>query len=276
MSSSLPQILSDSRNGKIHSIFANSFNIVFDDELVNINRKENQLSSFGINISGREMDAILASIAIGDLVKIHNAALRIYPTYGSVLEIETSGLEILDLSLRPVRVTALRLGVIRSVLELPGIYEHIGLARTHEEQKNLDDLVSSNPISPVFLSACRYLIGRGEGLTPSGDDILMGFFMMQNLFSFRFELDESMLVFIRQKTTDISFAYLKSLNNGYVSEYYQDFCQAASQDNLNGLKMSVEKIKSIGSTSGFDSLLGMNLGVRRISEGLGYSYSVDK
>ena len=270
MSSSLHQVFSRSRNGKIHSLFNHSFNIGFEEDLVNINRMGNQLSSFGINLDAGELDVLLPNLEIGDLVKSDGARLLIYSTYGAVISIETNKLKVIDLALKPIKATPNRLILIHNILEQIELSQRVGLPLNTSDLKQLVALVGGKPDSTAFKMAVRYLVGRGKGLTPSGDDLLLGFFLVQQLFSQSSSLTDSLISYIEQNTTAISTAYLKSLKNGYISEFFQAFCQAAAHEDKTGLEQAVEKIKTFGSTSGYDSLLGLSLGISKIEGEIGY------
>lgn len=267
MSSALPQILARSRNGKIHSLFNQSFNIGFEEDLVHVGRAGGQLSSFGMILSSTEMDAILPNLTAGDLVKVQSTALIIYPTYGPVIQLDTARLRMVDLSLRPVMLTPQRLVLIREALGQVEYESQLGLALGPQDWQHLNALVREDDRSEAFQQAARYLVGRGKGLTPSGDDILLGFFLVLKLFGQDAGLTQALLDFAAQSTTAVSAAYLKNLANGSVSEYFQAFCQAVALEYPNGLRSAIEKIKTIGSTSGFDSLLGMSLGIRKLEGG---------
>jgi hypothetical protein len=264
MSSSLPQILSRSQNGAIHSLFEQSFNIKFEEDLVNVNRKGNQLSSFGVNVPESNIKAILSTISAGDLVKARDAKIVIYSRAGTIFEFETARFSTLDTVLRPIEAAPNRLSLIHQVLSQSGFALNLGLRFSEQDQNNLASLLKEQPNSKSFVKASQYFVGRGMGLTPSGDDILTGFFFMLKLFSHDLVLTPSLIDFISQKTTAISVAYLKNLFNGYISEYFVAFGNAAAGEDLISLQSTVETIKAIGHTSGYDTLLGMSLGISKI------------
>ncbi|GIK08712.1 MAG: DUF2877 domain-containing protein [Chloroflexi bacterium] len=264
MSSSLPQILARSRNGKIHSLFSQSFNIGFEQGLVHIRRAGGQLSSFGMRISDSQMDDILPSLETGDLVKTNGVTLTIYPTYGPIVQIETARLQSIDLSLHPVETAPRRLAILRQALEAVNAAASLGLTLTEQDWVHLNALTQEDVHSEAFQAAARYLVGRGKGLTPSGDDILLGFFLALKLFGQASGLTQPLLDFIERSTTSISAAYLRDLANGYISEYFQMFCQATALEDPDRLRSAIEQITTIGSTSGYDSLMGMSLGVTKL------------
>ena len=264
MSSLLPQIFSRSRNGTVHSLFEQSFNIKFEEDLVNVNREGNQLSSFGVNIPESNIKAILSTISVGDLVKVSETKMVIYSRAGMIFELETDKFSIFDTTLRSVDATPNRLSFIYHVLQQSSIESKIGLHFTQQDRENLGTLLKEKPGSQSFLLALQHFVGRGMGLTPSGDDILMGFIFMQKLLSYESGMTPSFVDFISQKTTAISVAYLKNLFNGYISECFVDFEKAVVEEDYISLQTTVETIKTIGHTSGFDTLLGMSLGISKI------------
>ena len=264
MSSLLPQIFSRSRNGTVHSLFEQSFNIKFEEDLVNVNREGNQLSSFGINIPESNIKAILSTVSIGDLVKVSKTKMMIYSKAGTIFELETDKFSIFDTSLRSVDATPNRLSLIYQVLLQSSIEANFGLRFTQKDQENLTALLREKPSSKSFLQASQHFVGRGMGLTPSGDDILMGFIFMQKLLSYESGMTSTFVDFISQKTTAISVAYLKNLFNGYISEYFVAFEKAVVEEDYISLQTTVGTIKAIGHTSGCDTLLGMSLGISKI------------
>lgn len=109
-----------------------------------------------------------------------------------------------------------------------------------------------------------FLIGRGRGLTPSGDDFLIGWTMVEQLYGSN-ELGQSIKKRLGQElqqTTDISQHYLRLASKGY---YGMD--QLALSDVLQkktavtSLPIVIKNILSHGHTSGCDFLAGVVFGL---------------
>jgi len=265
MSSSLPQMLSLSRNGKIHSRFKHSFNIGFESSLVNVGRIGSPLSSFGVNLGGSVMDAILPNLETGDLAIVRGSKILIYTTYGGVVEIALDKFDTRDLNIRPIQPEPERIDAIYWALDsIPGLENDLGLPLNDDTKTVLKCLIKPDITKEKMEAAFDYLIGRGKGLTPSGDDVLFGYIVMHKLFGNPLPGDDWRDRY-SNKTTVISANYFRLLYKGVVSEYLQDFCESARVPNTALLKQSVDQIKKVGATSGSDMLFGMSLGIYKIS-----------
>jgi hypothetical protein len=113
------------------------------------------------------------------------------------------------------------------------------------------------------LNQLTRLIGMGPGLTPSGDDYLIG--LLAALTMFRPQalpsLSESMLQHLHSGpvTTDISNHYLKAACNGQFVEWFITFYKnfVTQKD----WKSSLNLIAQMGHSSGTDTLLGFQAGI---------------
>lgn len=111
------------------------------------------------------------------------------------------------------------------------------------------------------------LIGLGPGLTPSGDDFLVGLcsvYKMQNISSclscpFFDEIVRSSQVL----TNEISAITLKKAAHGQVRESLNDLLSCMVSGSTEELVPVLDKIIGIGSSSGTDILLGILCGLER-------------
>jgi hypothetical protein len=87
-------------------------------------------------------------------------------------------------------------------------------------------------------------IGLGIGLTPSIDDCLVGMMCIYN------KLDMKFKPFIDAPTTTVSKEMLCQAKIGYFNEYLVNLINSPTYENF-------EKVSSIGSSSGLDTLIGM-------------------
>jgi hypothetical protein len=125
----------------------------------------------------------------------------------------------------------------------------------------------------VLLEACRGLIGCGPGLTPSGDDFLVGFLAAHYLsgsalvkeFKYR-KLDSDVVAMARKQTTLVSAEMLACAVKGKFSEILYQAWRAlpdmANDSNQNG---PVQRFLSWGSTSGTDTIVGLALGLATLT-----------
>lgn len=117
-------------------------------------------------------------------------------------------------------------------------------------------------------TSIRRLIGLGPGLTPSGDDFLVGYLAglsstagnSPSRTQFLAALDAEMSDAARH-TNEISRAYLLSAAKGHVSEPIAKLAQQLNQaNNMSSVTAATQAALQVGHTSGADGVLGLLLG----------------
>ena len=118
-------------------------------------------------------------------------------------------------------------------------------------------------------SAVRKLIGLGAGLTPTGDDLLVGYLAglwctVQNG-NERIQFISSLgkrVVDLSPRTNDISWTYLYHAVQGQVSSRLANLAEAICiGGNLNHLFDVAENAMQVGHTSGMDTVTGLLIGL---------------
>ena len=114
-------------------------------------------------------------------------------------------------------------------------------------------LVNMHPIKkPV-----TYLAGLGFGLTPSGDDYLLG--VMASLWLTKnTNFLQEIGCLSSQKTTSLSAAYLMAASKGDFAECWHNLAQAVLYQDLKALRDSISEFLQIGASSGRDALAGFS------------------
>ena len=120
-----------------------------------------------------------------------------------------------------------------------------------------------------FQSAWEKLIGLGPGLTPSADDMLLGFLASQKILSscfwkkIKFSKLKTLLVEVaREKTTPIASEFLRYALEGVFSEILYNVFEALSQSDASEIDSSAIKLfLEWGHSSGTDTLVGVVLGL---------------
>lgn len=120
----------------------------------------------------------------------------------------------------------------------------------------------------VAKTSIRRLLGLGPGLTPSGDDFLVGYLaglwstadhslvQTQFLAAIGCELSQSAGI-----TTDISRTYLRSAAQGHVSEPIAKLAQQLKRaKTITSVRTAVHVALEVGHTSGTDGVVGLLLG----------------
>lgn len=104
------------------------------------------------------------------------------------------------------------------------------------------------------------LIGAGSGLTPSGDDYLIGLLLiLQVTEPDCHKVLASTITRHLSRTTHVSASYLKLAAKGHFSEALTDLRQAifSSCPTLVPLQRAISRVLAVGSTSGADTLAGV-------------------
>ena len=143
-----------------------------------------------------------------------------------------------------------------------------GMSRTAGEAlRNLLDTTRRYGLTDTM--AIEALIGLGPGLTPSGDDLLVGY--MAGLWcavrdrgeriQFIASLGKKILRSSR-KTNDISGTYLSHAIRGQVSNRLADLAEAIGHgENSQHLIQIAETAMRVGHTSGMDAVTGLLIGL---------------
>lgn len=113
-------------------------------------------------------------------------------------------------------------------------------------------------------AACAFardLIGFGPGLTPSGDDFLVGLFVVLHLpgspAPCPTDFCEAVMAGIESRTNAISAAALKAAARGQVRECIQGLLRALMTGTPQSLRTALAQVLAIGSSSGADIVAGM-------------------
>lgn len=113
----------------------------------------------------------------------------------------------------------------------------------------------------------RKNIGLGLGLTPSGDDRLVGFllgcFIQQPIDIDLLEALQKAIEISQDRTNDISYAMLKHAREGRFNEWLLQLSYAIEHECHDGLEQAISRVFSIGSRSGGDMLKGLLLSLER-------------
>jgi hypothetical protein len=117
-------------------------------------------------------------------------------------------------------------------------------------------------------SVCT-LIGLGAGLTPSGDDFLVGY--LAGLWCSVLDKGERVqfvaslgkaVTHFQQRTNDISRSYLQCAVQGQVSSRLMDLAELICRgENSGRLSAAAESALQVGHTSGMDTVTGLLIGL---------------
>lgn len=248
--------------GHVHSIFRSSMNVQVDGFLLHIGSTADPLSCLGIAIPEDEMGTLLGMARRGDLVFFDEGVLRIY-TKAGVIRIEYGNFELVDTAVSSLGDDWCSDGLCSAIAAIDFCGE-IGLPPSQDLARALRDLsraaLGVGGIEPVR-AAARFLLGRGLGLTPSGDDLLSGYGTALRARSQHDLLAGFSLDRLPECTTDVSAAYLRAMVEGHANRAFIDLVRSLRIGDGGLCRRAVAEICSVGHTSGHDSLLGFVVGM---------------
>lgn len=276
------KLLGERAQGSVHSVFATSFNVELAGELIHIGSEDAPLSCLGATVAAGEASLAVRAIEAGDPAEWDGRSLVVHG------RARTLAFNLAHAPRRGMRVphalAAEGMGLdaeLYRALDSLHLAERIGLPwegeeRSHTALMSLARFSSmclahalgyENPVrveaaSRAMSGAVGYLVGRGLGLTPSGDDVLCGFGCgLRFLYGVdplaqRFFDDVAAAVLGRGKTTAVSEAYLAAICEGYANADYLELCETLRSHEVAMLPTRLSRVLEVGHTSGADGLFG--------------------
>jgi len=258
--------------GKMHTIFENSLNIKFPIGLVHIGKVGMALSSFGCVIEPEDFQKIHDHSQVGDIVRFKNGEMFLY-TQKEVIKIAFDQFVTKDLTIPRLELSAQELkgNLLYQLLEetFASLSLEIGLPVNDAISKGLCSL--SEPYlqekDSIDKKIIRLLIGRGIGLTPSGDDILIGYTFARMLFQKADGWQQKVANALQEvKTTAISEAYFNALLHEIINENFLHLVQLFDEKDRNKINNELQVLKRFGHTSGTDTLYGFTIGLQYVQK----------
>ncbi len=265
--------LGKSREGRVHSVFARAVNLSWGDALISLVQPEHGMVPGGISAAFTELPC-----RQGDLIQWD-------PSCGRLGCIDLSGAVTWE-NRAPLKRTVSPAVIAQRVAEAAAVVRAQGrgdLARV---------LATDPPAFPVsgdrlrwstyawapmqallravalgheagFAEPLHALIGLGEGLTPSGDDFVLGLMAVmhygQRPGARRLGLEASRFA---GGTTPVSANYLRLAARGGFSERLENLALALLSEGGCEVAAAARALVETGHSSGTDSLVGALLGAR--------------
>ncbi|MBM3182056.1 MAG: DUF2877 domain-containing protein [Chloroflexi bacterium] len=117
----------------------------------------------------------------------------------------------------------------------------------------------ANADLPTSLTATPKIAGLGIGLTPAGDDFILGAVLAAWIIhppEIARVLAEEITNVAAPLTTSLSAAWLRSAGRGEAGILWHEFFDALSLGDSSAIQLQINKLLSIGHTSGADALAG--------------------
>lgn len=246
--------------GRVHSVFATSLNVELDGFLLHVGDARNPLSCVGANVDAGELERLLARAQPGDQATYKQGVLTVYDV-AATTAIDLRTLEVRSLSIASP-IAAQRLATLEGALGALRIKEGIGLDWDARFDRVVRLLQQRDPSENDLREAIAFLLGRGLGLTPSGDDVLAGYGVALWLQGRVERFAETVLELLEGRTTDVSASYLRAMAAGYANQGYVELADAARAGEVERFPLIIEELRRVGHTSGDDGLFGFLVGLR--------------
>lgn len=249
----------------VHSVFDHSFNLQINGHLINVANYSGYLSSFGLYLPDDMFNQLSPYIQQGNKVKIQKQGLTAYSIKG-VQTIAWENEQLFNLDVTKMIIPCEQSIILRDVLRNEHLSEKIGLDLTEEAKAILDKMAfaSKDELTRAdYEEIAKFLIGRGKGLTPSGDDILVAYLSILKLKKdSRAEELSSVLAQSNLSTTDVSKEYVIASMQGHVNSLVYDLYKDLQEEkDKETIKKDVRRVMMIGHTSGKDMSMGLLLGL---------------
>ena len=239
-------LLKTNKAMRVHSIFNNGFNIVNDkNDLIFIGTDKNGYFPFGITINKYTMHYIKESLQVGDVLKTDVSVIN-----HNDFMLVTRNAEIYLYK----KVNKNNTDAIKSVVSG---YDFSDYNNSDFSGEKLNRIIAdlSDPDAEFPLG---YLVGRGQGLTPSGDDIITGILYIDRLEPFiAIKHLDQLSSYIRESvTTIVSENFIKLALAGIFSRRITDIGDSPDKE-------TVDALLELGSSSGRDTLYGIYMTLNR-------------
>ena len=256
-------------SGAVHSCFKASLNIWLAGRLIHLGGSRRSLCCFGMQLPEKTVNALLEAVKPGDQVTLRNGKLTFYGRR-QILSVETSALARVNLQIPGLRngrdggnllLEETWLWRLLRDMEFAG---RLGIDPSGKFQESCRRLVAWDGSQPPG-EAVRFLAGRGKGLTPGGDDILLGFGAGLWAFEDRQTASDFAAAVNREvqsRTTVVSLAYFNALTMGCANENMLRLLEQVPDGGRATLRW-LEDVRSVGHTSGWDTLYGLRLAFQR-------------
>lgn len=260
------------KESRIHSIFNNGINIESKNGLIFMGSDKYGQLPFGIHLNNRDITKI-TNMNIGDLFMFDKKKERlISEKNGTIVELDKAHRHPIKLpkNRNLIKKDAINI-LFNKVIDMnlqTGLDITINEILEGKEPllNNLERITISRDIEYIE-SRLRKIIGRGKGLTPSGDDVLIGLIWLNDIKEFlnkEFVETINHLINREELTTDVSINYYKAALEGKYGGLLIDLCESLITGDKNVIKKSISTIIKLGHSSGIDTLTGIILGINII------------
>lgn len=253
--------------GRIAEIFRHSLNVEFGNHYLHIGGGELGLTAFGISLPIDDVFQIIKDNEVNNRVLYRDGKLIFYGNT-RVFKYDLNSFKDVDLKILPQKIRKVSLLTLKETLQNMKVDQKIGLDIHYMAE--IEPLIL-NPSQDNFNSLVKKLSGRGKGLTPSGDDMLVGMLMILTSLSGEENQMEALRSSLRSpnhgNTTNVSKNYIYSAVNGYFSEDLKLLSKMLDCNDAKEFERMVGNVLLMGHTSGHDTMMGIYLALTMVLGG---------
>lgn len=288
-SEEISRILKEHPKGHVHSVFNSSFNLSFGGHLVHIGAVENGVAPFGIGLEQVNATLLTNLLAVDLEVFWDEASTSIVFPKGiclSLCKVIWTNHKVRSIDFQSQSLEGSITYLADKLLQADWT---TGLAETEEvKMRIIHYLVHSTPsdedglvldkLECLLSLACNdgtanavevfdYWIGRGLGLTPTGDDIITGICAVLSATegtdqTFLKQLNSYLIEHGRKRTTHIALEYLLYATESKFHSHLLQVCYVLGEPQGEAFSKALDEMKGIGHTSGADTLVGVLIGIK--------------
>ncbi|MED3549878.1 DUF2877 domain-containing protein [Cytobacillus praedii] len=278
----IPLFLIENPIGSVHSLFQNGLNIRMGGRLFFIGTDKNGKLPFGIHLQKDAIQRLLSSIQAPAAVHWDNDSKELIfedsnirvnfqkgTPFSNIVPFTKNdrSTQYLETFIKALAIegeqTGLDLDIEQFLLEYLRMQKEKYSASANEVYRLMDAL-SSHDSSEVD-RVLRYFLGRGRGLTPSGDDHLVGLLAIHTISGICSPLFLQTIQDIllnESVTTDIGREYLLYALKGEFSSTIVNILNClAEKDRQEEAEKHVLHLLTVGHSSGIDTAFGLLIGL---------------
>jgi hypothetical protein len=237
--------------GRVHSVFRRTVNVVWHDGRL-------------ISLQGPAPLAVPCGLVLSRMPVCVGPGTAVQGGDGQILcgaeSLVWEGASLADPTIHSTGETREMLEAVLKEETGPGVAAGLDSEIGRRGQRLMADGIRGGNAA-AFLGGARTLIGLGEGLTPAGDDCLVGALAMLHRFSQPWlegqpEITAAIAAAVEEGTTMVGREFILHALDGSFSEAILRLVGAASAQEA---RRATAQVLATGGTSGADTLRGMQL-----------------
>ncbi|QHW36042.1 DUF2877 domain-containing protein [Staphylococcus ursi] len=239
-------LLKETTTWHVHSLFKKGFNLMNQNgAIIFIGTNENGLFPFGISVDEQTKQKMMSHIQHNDEFCANRLKLR-HAQFS--IDLNTTIVEPRR-NFHDADVEALRMCLMAYDFS-DYVDSDFSLSRMTALKRSLSDA------DEMVLTQLEFLVGRGNGLTPTGDDILVGLlyshFIQPFIVPVHFQSIKTVIA--QERTTIISENFINLAIQGIFSSRISQLNDTVSDE-------AIQSLAEVGSSSGKDTLYGIYIGL---------------